>query len=226
MTSRWIPAAVLGAAALVCVLLGNWQIRRLEEKRAWIEQMQGRLELPPAPLERALDTPDAFAFRRVRARGEWLTGETILVRHRGAAPGPRVITPLRLGEDRALVLVDRGFMPPDIAEAFVRAEEPDQRADVDGVLLRLTELPMAGPAGERRLLWNRLHPAAMERQFGEAIERVLVVRLPGGSRAYPRGDTPHPSSRVNHLYYAITWYSCALVAVGSAAGLSRRRVQI
>ena len=223
MAKRWLPVVALGGAALVCVLLGNWQLRRLEEKRGWIEMMQGRLEQPPAELERALEAPDAFAFRRVRARGQWVTGQTILLRHRGAAPGPRLVTPLRLGGERSLVLVDRGFVPPGIADGFVRGESPGQTAMVEGVLLRLTEIPLAAPPGERRLLWNRLHPAALEHQLGEPMERVLLVRTPDGSGDYPRGDTPRPLSRVNHLYYAITWYSSALVAAVVGIGLSRRR---
>jgi cytochrome oxidase assembly protein ShyY1 len=226
MRARRSLLIALTFASLSCLLLGNWQMRRREERRSWVAEMEARLAQEPASLSQALDALDAHAFRRVRGRGRFVPGQAILLRSRGDAPGPRLVAPVELPGRERLLLVDRGRVPADRAQQFLedRGGAPIDPAAVDlsGVLVRIPEVGSDQLPRERILLWNRLHPRALEHQIGRPVERALLVQGDDGSGRWPRGELPRPRSPVDHLHYALTWYGTAAVAAALAAALALR----
>ncbi len=226
--------AAAGVAA-VCIGLGNWQLRRLEEKEAWQAAVTRRMREPATPLSVALGEPEP-AFLHVAVEGHWAAGETILLerRSRGLQSGARVITPLRIpGSERAL-LVDRGFAPWDHADSFLENAEPTGSVRLEGVLqpLPVRDLPPGSTEEERRRRWHRLHPRALERQLGAALEPWLLVLVASEPGALPIAEPPSVTSAVNHRYYAIQWYGFAAVAgvtglayVWNARRLARARAR-
>ncbi len=187
--------ALLAGVAMVTltVALGNWQLRRAQDKTALQAALdaaaQGPVRSVPAAaaLAAAPADPGLRPGQRLRLEGEWLASATVFLdnrTHQGRA-GYHVLTPLRLADGSGVVLVDRGW----VAAGADRGELPEValaagRAVVEGRL----HLPEASPftlarggaevdgpdgggpevdgqdAGGRR--WQVLDPARLGRQPG------------------------------------------------------------
>lgn len=113
---RWLLFHLLVVAAIVAMInLGFWQLRRLDERQRFNEQVSSSIAAPPAALDDVL-APDAdlavVEWRRVFSSGTYLPEETIAIvnRSQGGIAGDLVVTPLRLDDGRIL-LVERGFLP-------------------------------------------------------------------------------------------------------------------
>lgn len=117
MTRRWLGfLLVVGLLAWGALELGNWQFRRLDERRQDNAIIVHNLAAAPAPVSDVLkaDTEPAASqeWREVTATGTWQAADTVVVRYRthNGDPGVEVVTPLKLADGTA-VLVDRGWMP-------------------------------------------------------------------------------------------------------------------
>jgi surfeit locus 1 family protein len=207
--------------------LGTWQLERRAWKLALIARVEARVHAPAAPMQSpsqwASIDPGDDEYRHVRATGRLLRNADTLVQaltERGA--GFWVVTPLRLAGG-GVVLVNRGFVP---SEARDRIMSPaDGEAVVTG-LLRLTE-----PGGG----FLRRNDAANERWYSRDVQAIGAARRLGTDLApfFIDADASSPTStdahRVapiggltviafhnNHLVYAITWYTLALMAAAAA----------
>ena len=172
------------------------------------------------PLPVRID-PRAEEYRRVRVTGTWLPGRETLVQaltERGA--GFWVLAPLRT--DRGIVLVNRGFIPPDRRDGG-RAEG---EAVVTG-LLRVSEpgggfLRRNDPAAGR---WYSRDLAAIARAKGLGPVAPFFIDAdatpnPGG---LPIGGLTVVSFRNAHLVYAMTWFALAGLAATVIVLLARGR---
>ena len=203
-----------GAAFLLLLGLGAWQLERRTWKLGLIAEREAALTAPPAHIA-AIDTdPPRFEFHRIEARGTfahdhelYLTGQFLNDR-----PGWHVITPLLL-EDGSALLVDRGFVPDQAKDPAARAAgEVAGPATVEGIL-RLTTPPGSfTPANQpARNLWFTRDAQAMAAATG--LARVKPYFLVAGPAANPGGLPVGTPARVDlpndHLQYAITWFALA-----------------
>ncbi|MDA7414789.1 SURF1 family protein [Xenophilus arseniciresistens] len=219
------------SAALLMVLLlglGSWQVQRLFWKRELIARVDARVHAPAVPPPPAAQWPQVNAatheYLRVRLQGRYLHDKEALVQATTALGGGFwVITPFAQ-HDGAIVLVNRGFVPPAARENGQRgmpAPEGEQR--VEG-LLRISE-PKGG--------FLRSNDAAGERWFSRDVPAIAAARgLPAAQVApyfVDADDTPARASNAwpaggmtvirfpdNHLVYAITWYALALMVLAGA----------
>ncbi len=163
--------------------------------------------------------PDRHNFLRVAVAGE-TGGEALylLTSERPWGPGFRVIAPLRLEGDGRRVLVDLGYIPEEMKGEAVAA---DRAAGVTGALFWPGEADGFTPAPDRdRNIWFARDPAAMAAALG--TEPVLVV-----ADAHDLGEWPKPRRlgvdlRNDHLGYAITWFSLAVIWAAMGLALARR----
>ncbi|RIV36630.1 SURF1 family cytochrome oxidase biogenesis protein [Micromonospora radicis] len=138
LTPRWLGIFALTLlAAMVMVLLGNWQLDRYHGRTAVNERIDAGLRMDPVPLREALPTPTGGAgtvgpapaeertFTRVTVTGRYDTDNIVLVRGRTVESkvGFEVLTPLVLADGTA-VLVDRGWIPPAPGGALAQPDVP------------------------------------------------------------------------------------------------------
>ncbi|WP_281276958.1 SURF1 family protein [Methylobacterium radiodurans] len=225
--------AVLLCGALVA--LGTWQVHRRAWKLELIARVEANAHGDPVAAPGPADWPalsDRDAYRRVRLDGTWLDGPDTLVRAvTDLGGGFWVLTPLRT-EDGFVVLVNRGFVPGDRRDPATRTGVGGTRAAVTG-LLRLDEpggafLRKNDPGADT---WYSRDVAAIararglagpvapyfvdaERRPGSDVDRDLGAGLPVGGLTVIRFHN-------NHLIYAITWYTLALMVAGGALYLDR-----
>ena len=127
----------------VFVALGTWQVQRREWKLDLIARVETRVHAPvvaaPGPAEWSGVTAANSEYRHVTVSGTFLnTAETLVQALTDLGSGYWVVTPLR-ELDGTLVLVNRGFVPPERRERAAHgASEAETPATVTG-LLRITE---------------------------------------------------------------------------------------
>lgn len=234
-----IAGIVVLAVVTVCVRLGIWQLNRLEQRRdrniAFKEALAlPVLELSGARLAAVSSDPMRYRYRRVRIRGEPLTGAEVVWRGRSARgrPGVNLLTPIRVEGGDTAVLVNRGWAPsPDGTSVDVAAlAEPNVR-EVVGVAIPLPELPAGGRPrvlelqGERVLSVQGPDRSTVIAALPLPLAPIYVQQLPAaGDPPLPaRLDLPDLGSEGPHLGYAIQWFSFALIAaVGYLVLLGRK----
>lgn len=214
--------ALSGIAALLA--LGTWQLHRRVWKLGLIEQVDTRIHAAPVaapgPADWRAVSAARDAYRKVRLRGSFANDRETLVQaatERGA--GYWVMTPLRTREGFT-ILVNRGFVPPELRDPASRAKGQVPGEAVVTGLLRMTE-PKGGflrsndPAGNR---WYSRDVAAIARARG--LRQVAPYFVDADATPNP-GGMPIGGLTVirfpnSHLSYAITWFAlAALLAAGT-----------
>lgn len=113
MLIRWgALVALMAVLAFVFVQLGEWQFRRLDERRATNAQVREFSAKDPVPYEQVMDHEivDADQWQVVTVTGMY-TGETYQVRYRNQAGAGTEVLSVMQAHDGREVLVDRGFIP-------------------------------------------------------------------------------------------------------------------
>ncbi|CCE03707.1 SURF1 family protein [Bradyrhizobium sp. STM 3809] len=220
----------IGTAWVACVAillaLGVWQVERRAWKLDLIDRVDRRVHAAPVPVPgpaawSAINRGDD-EYKRVTLSGRFMNDRETLVQALTVdGPGYWVVTPLQTAD--GVVLVNRGFVPSERREPASRsAGNPDGLVSVTG-LLRISE-PGGGflrhndPAANR---WYSRDVAAIAAARGLSQVAPFFVDAdatpnPGG---YPVGGLTVIAFPNNHLVYALTWFTLALMLAG--AGVQR-----
>jgi surfeit locus 1 family protein len=221
-----IAALGLGlAGCAVLIGLGVWQVQRLAWKTAILDRIEARIAAAPVPVPEAPD-PVRDAYLSVAAEGR-IDGPAIrvLVSQKDQGAGCRIVQAFETGDRR--LLLDRGFVRIEGCKAAF----PGGPVQVTGNLHWPDEIDSYTPAPEANWrdggLWFARDLPAMAEALG--TEPVLIVaREPTGDSIapLPLGSEGIPN---DHLNYAITWFSLALVWAGMTvlmlSRISRRAEQ-
>lgn len=227
-----------GAAALALlvfagfVALGSWQLQR----RAWKLDLIARVEQRVHAQHVAAPGPDLWPlvsaagdeYRRVQVIGEFLHEREVLVQATTElGSGFWVLTPLRMA-DGSLVLVNRGFVPPERRERAARtASETLGESSVTG-LVRITEprgaFPRRNDPGADRWYSRDVQAIATARGLTRVapyfIDADAAPRRGSESGSvppnWPAGGLTVIAFHNNHLVYALTWYALALMVAVAA----------
>ena len=202
---RRILFVIFGLAGLgILLFLGTWQLQRLTWKEGVLAQIESRVGATPVALP-AMPDPKADRYLPVAISGEMLEGEVhVLVSVKQVGPGYRVISSMEVGD--RYVLVDRGFISLE-AKDTPRATGP---MEVIGNLHWPDEIDGFTPEADVDAnIWFAREVDQLAALLG--TEPVLVIAR---SKTDP-GITPLPVSTTgipnDHLQYAITWFSLAVV---------------
>jgi surfeit locus 1 family protein len=223
--------ALVAVAALVA--LGTWQVHRLAWKRDLIARVEARVHASPVAAperERWSEvTAASHEYRRVAASGTLLEDKTALVQaltQLGA--GYWVMTPLRRA-DGAVVLVNRGFVPADRRDPTTWGTQAGPLPTSVTGLLRISE-----PGGG----FLRANDAASGRWYSRDVQAIAAAyglrdvapyfidaeKTPGAS-GLPVAGLTVTSFPNNHLVYAATWYTLALMLAAAAALITVRSLR-
>ncbi len=225
---------VLGGLATIAVAallgLGVWQVERRAWKLDLIARVEARLHAEPvaAPGPEAWDDLTANdAYRRVRLQGRFLPGETLVQAVTDLGGGFWVLAPFR-SDAGFVVLVNRGFVPPDRRDPATRPDPSPTTGPITVTgLLRLSE-PKGGflrsndPAAGR---WYSRDVAAIAQAQGLGPVASYFIDADAGPEParWPVGGLTVITFPNNHLVYALTWFAlAAMVAAGALYALKRR----
>ena len=199
---------VLGTAILLS--LGIWQLQRLAWKQEALRAIESKILAPAVEIPQTV-LPDAHSLLPVRAEGRY-KGDTVrvLVSQKIYGAGYRLITAFELVDGRTIML-DRGF-------TSVRLEmpsTPEGRGQVIGNLQWPQEIDSFTPENDLAAnIWFARDVARLAEHL-KAEPVLLVLR---DSSFETEAATPLPKMTANipndHMNYAITWFSLALIWLG------------
>ncbi len=241
VSPRWILFSVLVVFVTVaCVVLGFWQLGRLEERRASNAVVGSRLGRDPLvlahirealqPQQGVVADPSDYEFTRVAARGMLVDEGRVLVRSQvvDGQAGTHAVFPLDLG-DGAAVLVNVGWFPLGI--------DPGPVASLFGLsgrveLVGLLRADQQRPAFGRREPEGRLETVARI-DVGRIQEQVDLPLLPFWIQLTEPDDpdrlpvsAPLPSvDEGPHLSYAVQWFSFGSIAMLGYVALMRKELR-
>ncbi|MCV2877381.1 SURF1 family protein [Sedimentimonas flavescens] len=217
---RYIFPLILGLGGCAILLsLGFWQLRRLEWKETKLAQIEAQIAGASQELPAPGTPSEPLKYQPVQMAGG-TTGQEILVLsgQKGVGAGYEVIAAFETGEGRR-VLLDRGF----IREERRDAARPPTALIVTGNLHWPTETDSYTPAPDAKTgIWFARDVPAMAAALGTEPIMVVASALEGDTQGVePRAITISGIPN-DHLNYAITWFSLALVWAGMTAFLMWR----
>jgi surfeit locus 1 family protein len=208
------------------IALGTWQLERLGEKEQLIANVTARFDETPTPFPihtdwQALEA-GGYDYRPVNLTGTYRPQGTVLVftslgepRGKFSGPGYWVMTPFELATG-GTVFVNRGFVPEASGSAFAQGGSLDTGlVSIAGVVRDPEAVGSFTPAPDlaRHVEWVRNPPrlAAMAGDLRQPVAPVYIDLPAGPPGALPQGGETVVEFPNNHLGYAITWYSFALL---------------
>jgi len=220
MRAGAIAAVIFGIIGVaVLVGLGSWQMKRLTWKEGVIARLEQHLAAAPVALPSPLD-PVRDDFLRVRVAGRIGDGVLhVLTSQKPWGPGFRVIAPLADSAGR-VILVDLGYVPEAAKDQGARL---DGSVEVVGALYWPDETDGYTPPPDRAAnIWFARDLEAMAKALG--TDPVLVIAESHGGGEWPKPLRLGVNLPNNHLQYALTWFSLALIwAVMSVMLVQRER---
>lgn len=228
---QWMPTLLLALPIPLFVALGLWQVDRAGQKRELGQTLEERTALPVYRIQGRIADAEALRYRTIEAEGSYLPDAQFLVEGRREAgkTGFHVITPLRLADSGALLLVNRGWIPADAAGEPTPAPVPLGPVNPRGV----AEVP-AAPAlvlhggADAALGWGERWPYLTLDLFAATVDApvqpVMMLLDPAAAHGFVRHwALPVPNVWM-HQGYAAQWFAFAVIALMLYGRLSLERV--
>lgn len=210
---RWV-ALVLFVAVLgvTFVKLGEWQLRRLDERRTSNVLVRSNEKAPVAEFSDIFSHPIGAVdeWKKVRVTGTFDADRQFVIRYRDNSDdsGYEVVTPLRTQDGRT-VLIDRGFIAVDGGQQIARNAPPPPsgtvtvtgrvRADETG--RDSATVPVDGHA---RLVNSGKIGAVLGRPVVNGYIDVLTMD-PADPTKFAQIDLPELNDGP-HFWYAVQWF--------------------
>ena len=225
----WIVFHVIVVMLIILMInLALWQLRRLDERRAFNRQVESRTSATAQPYDQvvppgtAVDAARPHEWQTVTVTGTFDPSAQVLIRNRtlDGAPGYHVVTPLRR-DDGTAVLVVRGWVPLTSANSTA----PDVPPPLSGPVtvegrLRPTQNPGAlasrDPANGTLTTMARIDIPRIQQQTPYPVAPAYVEMsssTPAPTTALP-ALVPLPELDDGpHLGYAVQWCIFSVCAV-------------
>lgn len=235
----WILKHLFALAIFATMLvLGFWQLGRLEERRAANAAALAVLDQNPATVTGAEADAAGLLGRKVRVSGTFLNEQSVILRGRksdSGVEGVNLLTPLKISGSERAVLVNRGWLPASQRSPEARAGYAVEReVTLEGVA-RPAELrpdsPIAGRdlplPGETRIdAWLRADVPAIQAQVDVELLPFYIEQLPGpDDSGLPRPSDPRLVDEGPHLGYALQWFAFSAMLAVVYAGLMRQELR-
>lgn len=230
---RSLLIPTLAAVALLALTLaaGNWQLGRAQYKRELQARVDRLAAERPEVLSGAQVDAESMRGRRVVINGEFDTMHEIFIDNRTAKgrPAYQVLTPLRIADSAAAVLVDRGLVQ--------RTWEPKSLPVVPTIPPPVHIEGIAAPPGGKYLelsehtvdgkVWQNLDMARYAKSLPYPLLSIVVTQTndtgDGLYRQWVRPDT----GVEKHVGYAIQWFAMsAAIVIIYVVMYAKRRKQI
>ena len=210
------------------VNLGFWQLRRLDERRAFNAVVEASYDSTPVPFGQLVDRDwqadadglsavddSGIAWRPVTVSGTYDESASLRVVNRSqyGRAGDNLVAPLLLDDGR-VVLVNRGFVPLGVDDPPL----PGTEVEVLGRLRPSEERSAVGardPSDGLLTEVQRLDLVRLSRQFTDLVPVYLelVSSSPAEADGLPQPVVRPDLSEGSHLSYAVQWFIFAGAAV-------------
>ncbi len=212
---KFFPTLFTIPALVVLLLLGSWQMQRLNWKAGVVKKIEYKTSLPAVNLSGEISDISELVYRKIIVEGVFdhdkemhlYTGPKIM---RGK-PGYDLLTPLVMDDGRA-ILVDRGWVPQKLKEKASRPESLVQgRVKIEAMVHKGESKAMFTPDNDQaKNFWFWIDMDGVAKHTGYNLPNFYIRSLRDGDE-YPLGGDILIKHKNDHLQYAITWYSLAII---------------
>lgn len=196
--------------------LGFWQYGKAEQKRALQATYDARLAEPPVALPGTVANVEKWRYRRVHVRGNFDARYQILLDNQveNEAAGYHVITPLRIENTSATILVDRGWIPVGDRSQLPHLETPADVIEIEGFVwvpsTRFYQLAAAVESRDWQPVWQNMDMARYAKVAPFAV-LPFVLRMDASAPAGFVRNWIRPAERIEtHIGYAWQWWGFSL----------------
>lgn len=215
---------VLTLAALVVAggtwSLGQWQLRRADQKETLQAAIEAQNKLPALD-ESALAATKNIAddmHRTVAVRGQWLAQQTVYLDNRpmSGKTGFWVVTPLALQGTGQVILVDRGWAPRNFMDRTVLPEvtTPAGVVTVTGRIAPPPSKLYAFKGLDTGRLRQNIDLEGFRLETGLPLLPVSILQTGGPSEGLLREWAAPNLGVEKHYGYAFQWFGLCALGVG------------
>lgn len=204
----------------VClILLGNWQVERLDWKLSLIEKLEMRAKGAPVELPQTPINNDDNEYLRIAVKGSFNNDLEVTMYSVGpnGEPGYDLYTPLMTNGGRS-VIVNRGWVPEQIKDQELRSQSlTSGEVEIKALLRKPTTKLWYGPENDPdHNMWFYRDIKAMSQfmKLDDAFPMFLYAEKINSDNRYPVAGRTEFNIVNNHLDYALTWFGLAIVLVG------------
>jgi len=213
-------ATLIGVAAASS--LGMWQLDRAAQKRALQQALDERSTLPPLRADELARTEEAARqqhYRAVHLQGRWLPRHTVFLDNRQmeGRPGFFVVTPLVPEGTSQAVIVQRGWVPRDLADRtrLPSIVTPSGDVAVDGRIApppaRLYEFAPAASG----VIRQNIDLAGYAAEIGMPLAPLSVMQAGSSGDDGLSRHWPLPAVDIHkHYGYAFQWFAMSALMAG------------
>ena len=216
MNARMIFPLLLGfVGAAILISLGVWQMQRLDWKQGILAEIDLQISGPAIPLPAAPD-PETHRYAPVELTGTIGRPEIpVLVSVKRVGPGYRLIVPFETEGRR--VLLDQGFIPLEAKDL----ERPTGEVTIRGNLHWPDEIDSYTPDNDldANIWFSRDVPTLAAALGTEPLLIIAATQTDPSVTPLPVDSSAIPN---DHMSYAVTWFSLAVVWLGMTAFLGWR----
>lgn len=220
-----LQSALWFLLALVCVAitcsLGFWQLDRAKTKLDWQAEIAQKGKMPAlagsflgGPQDSASNRA-GLLHRPIILSGEWLEKYTVYLDNRqmNARPGFYVMTPLKLQETGAVVLVQRGWVGRDFTDRnrLPPIQTPTGTVTVNGLIALPPSKLYALGAEAKTVIRQNVDLQEFRVETGLPLLEISVIQVGAASEGLLR-EWPQAATGVEkHYGYAFQWFGLALL---------------
>lgn len=221
---RFRPIPFVATVLLVAlgISLGNWQERRATQKIALQDKLVSRAAEAPLVIGPALVAAEPLEYRHVKVTGQFVQSYPVYLNNRpqDGRAGFYLLMPLKIDGSDTHVLVARGWLPRNAAEAakLPPYATPGGTVTIDGIVKtsvgHIMQLGTPEPARAGAIVQN-IDPAQFAQASGMKLQPFFIEQ----SGPAPAADGlvrnwPAPALGVEkHQGYAFQWYALAVMAL-------------
>lgn len=204
-----IPLLFIITSTLTLTSFGVWQVERLQWKNALVKQIEQVQGIPP--LQTLPEDLTGLEYRKVILRGVFKHENALhmIGRQRGNFPGYFIVTPFELDGDNRIILVNRGFSPKD------KETKPEGLQTIEGVIRPPREKRYFAPENmPEKNVWFYENIPAMSNTTGLKLTPLIIEQVGKEKKGeFPIVGDGKINLKNDHLGYAITWFSTAIIGI-------------
>jgi surfeit locus 1 family protein len=242
----WLVSSLFFILILGLVSLGTWQLNRANDKQSLQKMIDQRSALEPLSLNMPFE--EFAPYQIVQATGQYRAKDSILldtVVYQGK-PGYYLITPFEIIASRAVILVNRGWLPQGtIKQDLPTFKTPEGLITIEGHLNHPRSKPtlmatLSNPLSATPTLWHYMDQVFFSQINGYSVLPLILKLKIGGqtstfnSTAIPVEDTEmaliqdwpnYDANSGEHISYSIQWFVFAIFSLLAYIGISFKKIK-
>jgi surfeit locus 1 family protein len=199
---------------VILILLGNWQLKRLNEKTNFIQSIEYNIANHPKSIEELnLNLP---IYSKIAISGTFLAGKNIfLYGKRSASPekdGYYLLSAFEATNGK-IYLVSRGWIPQSVKNNLGEFASKQIFDKFEAIILPSETRQFMMPENDKNnKIWFTIDLDMAHEMLGVTENKYYLMQIQ--SATLPEGGKPLSTEHLNkvrndHFEYAITWYSLA-----------------